>query len=85
MAYSEGDLPWNMLLRVWNDSKKFGELAARYSASAHTSSRSARVQDIPFLIYMSGGKKFKDSIMKALGLDETFEKFLTKEAKGVRG
>jgi replication factor C large subunit len=85
LAYSEGDLPWNMLLRVWNDSRKFGELAARYSASAHTSSRSARVQDIPFLVYMSGAKKFKDSIIQTLGLDETFEKFLAKEARVVRG
>ncbi len=84
LAYSEGDLPWNILLRVWNDSKKVSELAARYSRAAHTSSKSARVDDIPFLLFMGGGKGFRERMMNALDLDETFEKFLVKEGKAAR-
>lgn len=84
LSYSEGDLPWNLLLRVWNDSRKVGELASRYSVAAHTSSKSARVEDLPFLLYMGGAKKFRDRVVKVLDLDETFEKFLVKEGKGAR-
>ena len=45
----QDDLPFPVLLRIWNDSKKIRELSLRYAAKAHTSGMSARSQDLPYV------------------------------------
>ena len=82
----QDDLPFPVLVRIWNDSKKIRELSLRYAAKAHTSGRSARTQDLPYVFALCSSKGFREGLERAVGLDadpdllESFDKFLQKEA-----
>jgi len=76
----QDDLPFPVLLRLWNDSKKIRELSLKYAAKAHTSGMSARSQDLPYVFALCSSKKFRERFERALDLDETYDKFLQKEA-----
>ena len=82
----QDDLPFPVLVRVWNDSKKIRELSLRYAAKAHTSGMSARSQDLPYVFALCSRKQFREGLERALGLDadpdllESYDKFLQKEA-----
>jgi replication factor C large subunit len=82
----QDDLPFPVLVRVWNDSKKIREVSAKYAARAHTSGMSARSQDLPYVFALCSRKKFREDLERAIGLDadpdtlESFDKFLAKEA-----
>ncbi len=82
----QDDLPFPALLRIWNDSKKIRELSLRYAAKAHTSGRSARSQDLPYVFALCARKQFREELEHVLGLDadpdilESYDKFLQKEA-----
>jgi len=80
VRYVTDDLPFPTLLRIWNDSKKIKEISLKYAKRAHTSGSSARTQDLPFLFSLCSTKSFREELEKTLDLDETFEKFLQKEA-----
>ena len=83
---AQEDIPFPLMVRVWNDSRKTTELSARYASRARTSGRSARTQDLPYVFSMCSGKKFREEMEHALGLDadkdllESYDKFLRKEA-----
>ncbi|MDA4116579.1 MAG: AAA family ATPase [Thaumarchaeota archaeon] len=82
----QDDLPFPVLVRVWNDSKKIREVSVKYAARAHTSGMSARSQDLPYVFALCSRKKFREDLERAIGLDadpdvlESFDKFLAKEA-----
>jgi replication factor C large subunit len=80
VRYATDDLPFTTLLRIWNDSKKVKEISLKYARRSGTSGSSARSQDLPFLFALCGEKGFRDELEKTLDLDETYEKFLQKEA-----
>jgi replication factor C large subunit len=80
VRYVTDDLPFPILLRIWNDSKKIKEMSLKYSKRAHTSGSGARSQDLPFVFSLCDKKEFREELEKVLDLDETFEKFLQKEA-----
>jgi len=75
-----GDLPFPVLLRIWNDSKKVKELSRKYAALGHTGAGSARTQDLPYIFALCSEAKFREQLERTLDLDETFDKFLQKEA-----
>ncbi|HVC26931.1 MAG TPA: AAA family ATPase [Nitrososphaerales archaeon] len=82
----QDDLPFPVLVRVWNDSKKIREISVKYAAKAHTSGMSARSQDLPYVFALCSKKQFREGMERALGLDadpdvlESYDKFLQKEA-----
>lgn len=82
----QDDLPFPLLVRIWNDSKKIKELSARYASRTHTSGGSARSQDIPYVFALCSAKGFREALERAVGLDadpdvlESYDKFLRKEA-----
>ena len=82
----QDDLPFPVLVRVWNDSKKVREVSVKYAAKAHTSGMSARSQDLPYVFALCSKKQFREGLEHALGLDadpdvlESYDKFLQKEA-----
>jgi replication factor C large subunit len=80
VRYVSEDLPFPVLLRIWNDSKKIRELSIRYARRASTSGSSARTQDLPYLFSLCASKEFRERLEKALDLDETYDKLLAKEA-----
>jgi hypothetical protein len=78
--YSQEDLPFPTLLRVWNDSKRIRDISERYAARAHTSGRSARSQDLPYVFVLCSHKGFREELGRVLDLDEGYDKLLQKEA-----
>ncbi len=81
----QDDLPFPVLLRLWNDSKKIRELSLKYAAKAHTSGMGARSQDLPYVFALCSNKSFREQLERSLDLDETYDKFLQKEAGRARG
>ena len=80
VKYSQEDLPFPVLLRIWNDSRRIRDVSERYAARAHTSGRSARSQDLPFVFALCSDKGFREGLEEALDLDEGYDKLLQKEA-----
>ena len=80
VRFSSEDLPFSVMLRIWNDSKKVREVSLRYAKAGRTSGTSARSQDMPYVFVLCGAKKFRSDLEKTLDLDETYEKFLQKES-----
>lgn len=80
VRYVSEDLPFPVLLRIWNDSKKIRELSVRYASRASTSGASARTQDLPYLFALCASGDFRRQLERTLDLDETYDKFLEKEA-----
>ena len=83
----QDDLPFPILARIWNDSKKITELSLRYASKARTSGRSARTQDLPYVFALCSKKQFRVELEHVLGLDadpdllESYDRFLQKEAE----
>ena len=84
LQYSQDGVPWNLQLRIWNDSKKVREFSEAYSHRMHISRRGAAVEDLPYLFVMCGSKKFRSELVRSMNLEEPFEKFLSKEAQAAR-
>lgn len=74
------DLPFPVMVRIWNDSKKIRELSSRYANRSSTSGASALTQDVPYLFALSASKKFRQELERVLDLDESYEKFLQRES-----
>jgi len=84
VQYSQDGVPWNLQIRIWNDSKKVKEFSEAYARRMHISRRGAVVEDLPYLFVMCGSKKFRSELLKSMSLEEPFEKFLSKEAQAAR-
>ena len=84
VQYSQDGVPWNLQLRIWNDSKKVKEFGEAYARRVHISRRGAAVEDLPYLFVMCGSKEFRSELLKSMSLEEPFEKFLSKEAQAAR-
>ncbi len=84
IQYSQDGVPWNLQLRIWNDSKKIREFSEAYAPRVHISRRGAAVEDLPYLFVMCGSKKFRSEVIKSMSLDEPFEKFLSREAQAAK-
>jgi replication factor C large subunit len=80
VQFSQDSVPWNLQLRLWNDSRKVKELTRIYSNRLHSGQRSAAVQDMMYLFAMCYSRKFRSELVRSLNVDEAFEKFLLKEA-----
>jgi replication factor C large subunit len=80
VRYVSEDLPFPVLLRIWNDSKKIRELSLKYAARSSTSGASARTEDLPYVFSLCSSTAFRGHLERALDLDETYDKFLQKEA-----
>ena len=60
-----------------------GDLSEVRSIS-HTGRGSARSQDMPYVFSLCSERSFRRRLERALDLDETFDKFLQKEADAVK-
>jgi replication factor C large subunit len=78
--YTLDAVPWPIQLRIWNDSKKLKGMAALAGRRVGVSQRGFLVEDMPYLLSLCGEKKFRDELVKSLGLEESYEAFLVKEA-----
>ena len=78
--YTLDAVPWPLQVRIWNDSKKLKEIASRSGRRLGISQKGALVEDMPYVIAMSGDKKFREELVRSLALEENYEQFIVKEA-----
>ncbi len=80
VGYSREGVPWVLQQRIWNDSRKIKEISGLAGRRLGISMRGALVQDFPYIMLLCASKSFRDDLVKSMGLDEPFEKFIAKEA-----
>jgi len=82
----QDDLPFPVMVRIWNDSRKITDISLRFASRARTSGKSARTQDLPYVFQLCARKRFREDLERSLGLDadrdtlESYDRFLQKEA-----
>jgi replication factor C large subunit len=84
LQYSQDFLPWNLQLRVWNDSKKIKEIAAAVGPKLGVSQRGSLVEDFPYMMFLCSRKEFRDEFVRRLNLEEPLATFVAKEAGRVK-
>jgi replication factor C large subunit len=70
IVYSKESLPWDLLVKVWNKSKKLREIYSSLSPFFWESSHSFVSRDLPYLAFMLEGKDFSERLSKLSGLEE---------------
>ncbi len=84
VKFVEDDLPWNLKLRVWNESRVLNEIGAKMSRSLHVSGRDFVTYYLPYLAILLGNKEDEPvRLMSALGFEESALKFIQKEISRV--
>ncbi|MDG7008794.1 MAG: AAA family ATPase [Nitrososphaerota archaeon] len=78
--YTLDGVPWPLQLRIWNDSRKLKDIAALAGKRVWISQRGFLVEDMPYLLCLVAGKRFREEFVKSLGLEENYETFLAKES-----
>ena len=82
----QDDLPFPVLARIWNDSKKIREVSLRYAAKAHTSGDERPLPGPPLRLRALLEEEVQGGPGAPLDLDadpdllESYDKFLSKEA-----
>ena len=73
-------VPWPLQVRIWNDSRKLKDIAARAGKRVGISQRSFLVEDMPYLLLLCADMGFREELVKSLGLEENYSLFLMKES-----
>jgi replication factor C large subunit len=81
VKYSKGDLPWNLKLRIWNESKIFSEFSKKFSFFIHSSRKETSAIFLPYLLLiLNQDKKRLENLVRLLGFDERTLKVLSKDS-----
>ena len=78
--YTVDSVPFPLLVRIWNDSKKMKDIAALAGKRLGTSQRGFLVQDAPYFYILCGDRRFRDELVQSLSLEVNYEEFISKEA-----
>jgi len=79
-AYTMDGVSWPLQLRIWNDSKKFKEIALLAGRRLGISQRGFLVEDMPYLVLLCGSAPFRNELIRSLDLEEPYDGFTAKEA-----
>ncbi len=77
--YTLDAAPWPLQLRIWNDSRKLKDIAALAGRRVGISRKGFLVEDMPYVLRLSGVRAFREELVKSLGLEENYDVFLAKE------
>ncbi len=77
--YTLDAAPWPLQLRIWNDSRKLKDIAALAGRRVGISRKGFLVEDMPYVLRLSGARAFRERLVKSLGLEENYDVFLAKE------
>ncbi len=83
IRYGKESLPWNLQIRIWNESRQLRYIASRIADQHHVSSRDAFLFYLPYIAYLSRLKNYESKIIDRLRLDESMIKVFRKEAQKV--
>ena len=79
-SYAMDGVSWPLQLRIWNDSKKYKEIALLAGRKLGISQRGFLVEDMPYLVLLCRDAAFRDELVRSLNLEETYSAFVAKEA-----
>lgn len=79
--YTLDGVPWPLQLRIWNDSRKFKDIAAMAAKRLGISQKGFLVEDMPFLLSLCSEAGFRAELAKSLDLEENYVLFLAKESE----
>jgi len=79
-AYTMDGVSWPLQLRIWNDSKKFKEIALLAGRRLGISQRGFLVEDMPYLVLLCCSAPFRNELIRSLDLEEPYDGFTAKEA-----
>ncbi|MGB9660123.1 MAG: replication factor C large subunit [Nitrososphaerales archaeon] len=84
VSYSEDDMPLNLKIRMWNESKALKSFGKILSKFLHASSREVISTYMPYLLLiLNKDKESMERFFKALGLDDSTLKVMMKEAERI--
>lgn len=84
VKFAEDDLPWNLKLRVWNESRTLRDLALKISPLLHVSRKNFVTFYLPYLTVLLRGKQSEiERLFFAAGLEESAIKFAQRETSRV--
>lgn len=84
VSYSEEDMPWDLKIRMWNESKALRDFGKRLSKFLHTSSKEVLSTYMPYLLLiLSKDRDSMERFFRALGLDDSALKVILKEAERI--
>jgi replication factor C large subunit len=78
--YTMDAVPWPLQLRIWNDSRKLKDIAGLLGKRVGISMKGFLVEDMPYILLLCSVKEFREELVRSLGLEESYDLFLTKEA-----
>jgi replication factor C large subunit len=84
VSYNEDDMPWDLKLRMWNESRALRDTSKSLSKFLHASSREIMSIFISYLLFiLSKDKESMERFVTLLGLEGSVLKVLMKESDRV--
>ncbi|NWG08896.1 MAG: AAA family ATPase [Nitrososphaerales archaeon] len=84
VSYNEDDMPWDLKLRMWNESRALRDASKSLSKFLHASSREIMSVFMSYLLFiLSKDKESMERFVTLLGLEGSVLKVLMKEADRV--
>ena len=82
VRYRQDDLPWNMKLRIWNESRAIRTITDRIGKIYNVSKRDATNLYLPyFLVIVQGTPELTDKVKEMMSIDEPTFKVMGKETR----
>jgi replication factor C large subunit len=78
--YTLDAVPWPLQLRIWNDSRKLKDVATLAGKRLGISQKGFLVEDMPYVLLLCADRRFRESLVGSLGLEENYDIFLAKES-----
>ena len=79
VRYVPEGTPWPLLLRIWNDSRKFKEIGRLLGGRTGISRAGSLVEDIPYAMLLCRDSEFREAFVRSLGLEENYALFVARE------
>jgi replication factor C large subunit len=84
VSYSEDDMPWDLKIRMWNESRASKSIGKILSKFLHASSKEVLSTFMPYLLLILGKDKGStERFFRLLGLDDSSLKVMMKEAERI--
>ncbi len=84
VSYSEDDMPWDLKIRMWNESKALKNASKILSKFLHVSSQEVLSTFMPYLLLiLSKDKDSMERFFRLLGLDDSTLKVIMKETERI--
>lgn len=85
LNYMEGDIPWSLRIRIWNDASGFREANGKLARIFHSSGKEVASYMLGYFLLLAEAKGWLDEVMDRLDLSDKAKRVLKVEAKRIVG